>query len=74
MYGFPLTFGSIRKNMHSGKKKFSTAQEAKRFHKRQCCYICPFCCMFHLTSHKPTPRYDQQRWWVIWNKEMESIL
>ena len=71
MYGFPLKFSRIYKQMCKGKRKFSTDQEAKSFpaHKRVV-YLCPFCCMYHMSTHEPTPRHEQEKWWIIWKLEM----
>lgn len=74
MHGFPLKFGRIRKQMHQGKMQFATERAARKFNAGpgQSVYLCPFCCMYHLSSHKQTPRYEQERWWIIWKKEMET--
>jgi hypothetical protein len=32
--------------------------------------LCPFCCMYHLSAHKPSPRYEQENWWIIWKSEI----
>jgi len=71
MHGFPLTFPRIRKQMHRGKRKFSTEKEAQEFSKARHIYLCPFCCMYHLSSHKSSPRYEQEKWWIIWESEIE---
>jgi hypothetical protein len=73
MHGFPLKFGRIGKQMHKGKMKFATERAAKEFNSGQSVYLCPFCCMYHLSSHKQTPRYAQERWWIIWHKEMGTV-
>ena len=74
MHGFPLKFGRVRKQMHEGKKQFATEWEARAFpaYGIRGVYLCPFCCMYHMSTHKPAPRYEQERWWIIWNKEMEA--
>jgi hypothetical protein len=74
MHGFPLKFGRIRKQMHQGKRQFSTEQEARAFptHGIRSAYVCPFCCMFHISTHETSSRYEQERWWIIWKKEMET--
>lgn len=73
MHGFPLTFGRINRQMHRGKRKFSTMRKARDFNSGQSVYLCPFCCMFHLSSHKHTPRYEQERWWIIWKKKRRPM-
>ena len=74
MYGFPLKFKRIQKQMHQGKHKFLTQEEADDFCASQpdlkTVYLCPFCCTYHVSSHESAPRYEQERWWIIWNKEM----
>jgi hypothetical protein len=72
MHGFPLTFGTIYKRMHKEKTQYATQRAAWAVHSHMHAYLCPFCCMYHLSSHKPNPRYEQERWWIIWKKEMET--
>lgn len=74
MYGFPLKFGRVRKQMHQGKKKFHTESDARVFpaYGIRSVYLCPFCCMYHISTHDCTPRHEQERWWIIWNKELEN--
>jgi hypothetical protein len=73
MHGFPLTFKAIRKRMCQGKRKFGTERGALTFNVRQkmVTYLCPFCCMYHISSHGPSPRYEQEKWWIIWLKEVQ---
>ena len=70
MHGFPLTFRAIYKRMHKGKRQFATERDAHQCRPDYKVYLCPYCCMYHLSSHtKPNPRYEQERWWVIYQKE-----
>lgn len=74
MHGFPLKFGRIRKQMHERKKKFATELEAREYPaQKRTVYLCPFCCMYHISTHTHTPRHEQERWWIIWSKEMETV-
>lgn len=72
MHGFPLTIAKIRKRMHRGKLQYPTKEAAHVFNSGQTVYLCPFCCMYHMSGHKPNPRYEQERWWIIWHKEVEN--
>ena len=58
--------------MHKAKRKFTTEQAAREFpaHGIRSVYLCPFCCMYHISTHEHTPRHEQERWWIIWNKEI----
>jgi hypothetical protein len=74
MHGFPLTidwFG-IRKRMCGKKRGFPTEEAAIYFDRNPLLknvYCCPFCCMFHRTHHRPKPRYEREKWLVIWHLE-----
>ncbi len=73
MHGFPLRFTRIKKQMHNTKMKFSTEQEAKDYgasRNIRSVYLCPFCCMYHMSSHEQVPRHEQERWWIIWKLEL----
>jgi hypothetical protein len=72
MHGFPLTLVRVKYQMHSRKRKFATEKEAKEFRTGapMSVYLCPFCCMYHISSKAPNPVYEQQKWWVIWRAEL----
>jgi hypothetical protein len=84
MHGFPLTLSGYQGPMCRSKKgRFASEAAALRFiakynkaHPKQKklvgCYCCPWCCMFHVTSHAHQPRYDAVRDQIIWMLEVES--
>lgn len=75
MHGFPLQFKRIRKRMHKGKLSFSTEQAAQGalVGNLKCVYLCPFCCMYHISSHEHTLKHEVEAWLVIWDREVERV-